>query len=359
MKKLVFKMVSTLLACALLFTGGCAARTAEVKAQPAAADPFSVRVALTNEKEDNIQVQTAVPEFSGFSAAAELNAKISKVSQDGIAELKEATKDLQIGDTAGAGSLYYASFFDYTRNNDVLSVWVTSENYSGGAHGTHGITAFTVNTKTGEFYTALSSLFSDAQTGEQKITDQILTKINAQPDAFFPEAVQTVKDKKGDYLYYLNGGTLVVYFELYELVPYVGGIPTFEFPVKDLALKPTLSDVKPLGNTRLNGTDVAFENPVVSDENGSYLPLEETAALLGRTVTNTDGKYAVDGQTVEVKTIDGKIYAPITFFSGTLGDFVIYDGTVLRFFPKTRDLLDAPEQGSEPVSSKLTTMGQY
>ena len=359
MKRLVFGMVSMLLAGTLLFTGGCAARAAEAKAQPVAADPFSVRVDLTNKKDDKILIQTAIPEFSGFSAAKELNAKISKVSQDGIAQLKEDTKDLQIGDTAGAGSLYYASFFDYTRNSDVLSVRVTSENYSGGAHGTHWITAFTVNTKTGEFYSTLGSLFKDAQAGEQKITDQILTRINAQPDAFFPEAAQTVKDKKGNYLYYLDGGTLVVYFDLYELVPYAGGIPTFEFPVKDLALQPALSDLKPLGNTRLNGTDVAFENPVVSDESGTYLPLEETAALLGHTVTNADGKYAVDGQTAEAKTIDGKIYAPITFFSGTLGDFVVYDGTVLRLFPKTKGLTAAPGQGSASASSNLTTMGQY
>ncbi len=349
MKKITSSIIAILLAGSLLLTAGCASQSTAVSKTSAAiaavaADPFGVQVKLTNQKEDNILIQTAIPEFSGFSSADELNSKISQLSKDGIARLKEDTKDL--GDSAGAGSLYYSSFFDYSRNNDVLSVWITSGNYSGGAHGMSWINSFTVNTKTGTFYTDLGSLFQEPAAGEKKITDRILKTIDEKKDAYFPEAPQAVKDRKNKYSFYLDGGNLIVYFDLYELIPYAGGIPKFEFPVKDLALKPMLGNQKSLGITRLNGTDTAFTNPVYTENDNIYLPLEETATHMGHKVTNSNGKYTVDGKAAEVKAVGGKVYVPLIYFTETLNDFVIYDGTALRLFPKTK----AAGGSSESVS---------
>lgn len=358
------RILALALSAALLFGGGCAATQAGAKSttKPAGMESFGVRAVLTNEKQGRIQVETAVPIFSGFPSADELNQKIKKLSDDGIAQLKADTADLLPGSSAGADALYFGSFFDYSRNGDVLSVWVTGENYSGGAHGLHWIDAFTVNTKTGIFYTSLSSLFRSPEAGVREITDEILKKIDAQPDVYLPNATraaQTVKDKNGDYKFYLDGGNLVVYFDLYEILPYAAGIPIYAFPVKNLDLGPKLSPLPALGKVRCNGTTAAFQDPVYTDGNGGvYLPLEDAAALLGHTVTDKNGTYAVDGKAVEVKNVQGKAYAPVTFFTGTLGDFIVWDGEVLRFFRQaSADQAAFSDSGNPPRGPVV--LGQY
>ena len=355
------RVLALALSASLLFSGGCAAAQTGAKSttKPVDTETFGVRAVLTNEKRDRIRVETAVPVFSGFLAANELNQKIEKLNDDGVAQLKADTADIAPGSCAGADELYYGSFFDYSRNGDVLSIWVTSENYSGGAHGMHWITSYTVNTRTGKFYTPLSSLFRSPEAGVQKITGGILKKINAQPDVYLPnaeQAAQTVKDKKGDYKYYLDGGNLVVYFDLYELQCYAAGIPTYVFPVRDLDLDPKLSSLPPLGKVRSNGTGIEFQDPVCSDDSGVYLPLEDTAAVLGHTLTKTNVNYAVDGRAVKIKNMRGKAYAPLEFFTGTLGDFIIYDGEVLRFF---RSADHAGFQDSGNPSRAPVVLGQY
>lgn len=339
----------------LLFAGGCAAPPAvQTGKQSVPADSFSIRTVLTNEKRDRILVETALPVFSGFSAADELNRKIQKLTDDGVSQLREETADIASGAGVALDRFYYGSFFDYSRNGDVLSVWISSENYSGGAHGMHWITSFTVDTKTGKFYSPLSSLFRDPKTGVQKITDGILKKIEAQPDGYLPNAAQasqTVKDKKGDYGFYLDGGNLVVYFDVYELLPYAAGIPTYAFPAGDLDPGPKLSPLPPLGNVRCNGAAVPYQGQAFSGDSGVFLPLEETSALLGHGMTKKNGEYDVEGRKAPTKTIQGKVYAPLTFFTDALHDFVVYDGAILRFYT------------AEPVGTQAQGMtvllGQY
>ena len=346
------RMAALALAWVLLFSGGCAAQTAvQAGTQSALAEAFSVRTVLTNEKRDRIQVETALPVFSGFSAADELNRKIRKLTEDGVSRLKEETADIASGSGAVSDRFYYGSFFDYSRNGDVLSVWISSEDYSGGAHGMHWITSFTVGMKTGKFYSALSSLFRDPTAGTQNITDGILKAISAQPDGYLPNAAQasqTVRDKKGDYKFYLDGGNLVVYFDVYELLPYAAGIPTYVFPVGKLALGPKLSPLPPLGNVRRDGADVSYQGRVSSDDSGVYLPLEETSALLGHGITKQNGEYDVEGRRAQTKMIQGKVYAPLTFFTDMLHDFIVYDGTALRFYT-----------GQNPAAGTTILLGQY
>lgn len=351
------RMAALALAGLLLFAGGCAAQPAvQTGAHSVPVESFSVRTVLTNAKQDGIQVETALPVFSGFSAADELNRKIQELTDDGVSQLKEETAGIAPVSGAVPDRFYYGSFFDYLRNGDILSVRISSENYSGGAHGTHWITSFTVDTKTGKFYSRLSSLFRDPKTGVQKITDGILKEIEAQPDIYLPagnaaQASQTVKDKKGDYKFYLDGGNLVVYFDLYEMLPYAAGIPTYVFPVGDLDLGPKLSPLPPPGNVRCNGADVSYQGRVYSDGSGVFLPLEETSALLGHGITKKDGEYTVEGRRAQTKMVQGKVYAPLTFFTGTLHDFIVYDGTVLRFY--------TAENSASGAQGTTILLGQY
>jgi hypothetical protein len=335
MKKCAFVFAALLLAVSLLLTGGCSLQYLSKLSGSESVQCLSVNVDLTNKTEGNVYIQTAVPVFGGFDSAKLLNSNIQDIVDNGIAEVKQAAKDLENDKDRPPVPLYFSSFFDYSENAGVLSTWITSENYTGGAHGFHWIKPFTVNMKTGESYDTMGSLFVDAQAGKKLITDKIIAEIKKQPDNYFPEAVQTVKDKNGDFNFYLDGKNLVVYFDLYDITPYVAGIPVFKFPLTDLKTKISFYDIAPAGDVRRNGMTLDFTNKVISNDQGVFLPLEETGVALSHSVLNTNGKYTVDGKVVQPTMINGVAYVPLQFFTETLGDFIIYDGEVLRMFMQT------------------------
>nr|WP_319489833.1 DUF3298 domain-containing protein [uncultured Caproiciproducens sp.] len=336
-----------LLAVLLLFTEGCSLQYLSKFSGSWAAPQLSVDVALTNKTESGIcaqDIQTAVPQFSGFNTAKLLNSKIQTVSDDGIAEVKQAAKDLEgyLAENTDRPpvSLYFQSSFDYSENADVLSTRIYNENYTGGAHGFRWIKSYTVNMNTGEFYDTLGSLFQNEESGKKLISDKITAEIKKQPDNYFPEAVQTIEDKNGDFPFYLDGENLIVYFDLYDISCYAAGIPVFKFPLADLKTKVSFNSVSPAGDVLLNGMNLDFNHKVVSNDNGDFLPLDDMAKSISLSVTEDGGKYAIDGKAVQPTIISGVAYMPIQYFNDFLKDsplkgFVTYDGTVLRIFTQT------------------------
>ncbi len=340
-----------LLVVCVLFQAGCAGKT---ETNSSRVNGFSQGSNVVNAVEGGIQIRTALPDFSGFSAAEELNKKIREISDNGLAEVKQAEKEL--GNSAAEGHLFFQSDYDLFWDNDILSVWIMNENYTGGAHGYRWIKSFNVNIQTGEFYETPSALWKDAQVGTKKITDTILADIKKRPDFYFPEAAKTVEEKHGAYPYYLDGQDLVVYFDLYELMPYAGGMPEFRFPLTDLDLKFRLGNNPARRNVRDNGMDMEFQNPVVVNDGGVLLPLEETADALRHNVKKADAGYTVDGKSVKPTVIKGTAYMPVDFFN-TLGEngpipgFVVYDGKTLRIFTQTA------QSAGESKSSSLDSVG--
>ncbi len=340
MKNCVSKLAVLLLTVSFCFANGCAPRSAQTAEKVLS---FSQGTEVTDKTEDGIHIQTAIPVFSGFSSAKQLNEKIRGISDDGIADIKQAAQEL--GENAVPDTLFYESYFDSFLDNDLLSVWVTNENYTGGAHGSRWIKSFTVNIQTGEFYNTPGSLFKDPAAGTKLITDKIIKDIQKQPDAYFPEAIQTVQSKEGNYSFYLDGQNLVVYFDLYELVPYAGGMPVFTFPLADLQTNLRLGNNPAMGEVRSNGMNIAFEHRVISDEKGVWLPLKDTANALCHTVEENNGKYTVDGRPVLPVMMNGAAYMPIPYFTDlekefAIKGFAVYDGKVLRMFTQTARSLE-------------------
>ncbi len=334
MKKCVSAFTALLLAGSMLFAGGCSPRMLS-KLSEGSGSQLTVDVDITDKTEDGVSIQTAVPQFGGFDTARLLNSNIQDLIDAGIAEVKQAAKDLEQYPDRPPVPLLYESFFDYSSNADVLSTWITSYNYTGGAHGMTYLKPFTVNRKTGEFYSTLGSLFAEEEAGKKLITEKILAQIRANPDRYFPDAEKTVKDKNGNFSFYIEGDDLVVYFDLYDIAPYAAGIQYFKFPLKDLNVKAEFKGMNKTGAVRKNGMTLEFENKPVSGESGTFLPLVETAQALSHTVEYKDGKYTVDGKAVQPTMVNGVAYMPLNYFTDTLGDFVIYYDDILRLFTQT------------------------
>ncbi len=333
MKKSACTVTALFLTVCLLFSG-CSTELLTKLSGGKASPQLTVGVNLTNKTENNVFVQTAVPVFGGFDSANILNARIQKLVDQGMNEVKEAGKELEKIPDRPPVLLFFQSFFDYSENGDILSVWNTFSNYTGGAHGMSWVRSFTVNRRTGEFYDTLGSIFQNEAEGKALITDKIIAEIRQKPDLYFPDAEKTVRDKNGKFLYYIDGSNLVVYFDLYEIAPYVTGIPTFAFPLKELKTKVETIGT-PAGDVRKNGTSWSFAHPVVSNESGVYLPLEDMANAMNLTVEYKEGRYTVDGKAVQPVMINSAAYVPLVFFQETLGEFVVYYGDVLRMFTQT------------------------
>ena len=348
--------VALLLTVFLCLASGCSSRA--VAQEPKSTQTFSVGCDVVNKVEDGIRIQTAIPVFTGFSAAKGLNEKIRKVSDDGIAELKQTAKEL--GVSPAEGTLYYQSYYDYVWDNDVLSVWISNENYSGGAHGLRWITSFNLNITTGEFYKTPGDLFKDSDAGTKLVTDKIITDIQKQSIGFFPEAVQTVRDKKGNDSFYLDGQNLVVYYDLYEITPYAAGIPFFKIPLANLETKLRLGGNPPMGDVRVDGMNTTFNHKVISNDNGVFLPLKETGDALCINVLEKDGKYTVNGKSVQPTMIDSVAYMPIQYYndlleSDAIKGFAVYDGNVLRMFTQTEESAVSGAVSENPLGSTVTS----
>ena len=88
-----------------------------------------------------------------------------------------------------------------------------------------------------------SDLFVNAIEGvayvEEKMTERITDS-----GYFFPGAEAELEKYQGDFPFYINGNQIVVYFSVYELAPYVAGIPFFAFTDAELGdlLRPEIAE---------------------------------------------------------------------------------------------------------------------
>jgi len=98
-----------------------------------------------------------------------------------------------------------------------------------------------------------------------------------------------------------------------------------------------------------------FENEVITNDTGVFLPLRDTGNALNHAVVQKDGKYTVDGKAVQPTMLNGVAYMPLQYFTETLGDFIIYDGKVLRMFLQTANHAEeqiSPNSLAESTVSK-------
>jgi hypothetical protein len=176
-----------------------------------------------------------------------LNTLAKKISDDAHAEI-ETMKERAGTDSATAKeSGYdlppydYRIDFEVTYNRDnLLCINTTQYFYLGGAHGEPLLLSYNIDLRNGKTL-AITDLFDDVRTAKVILALGVSERIKADPDKYFPEAV----DKAGvpdNQQFYLQGGQVVLHYGIYELAPYVAGLPKFAFDAAELesALKPSI-----------------------------------------------------------------------------------------------------------------------
>ncbi|MDF2985249.1 MAG: copper amine oxidase family protein [Eubacterium sp.] len=350
------KIISLILAVLILVTSfstfaGAEAAKSKVKVEPGKIEKL----------EENLSIKVIYPYLSGFSTAAKLNETIRNKNISNIGnfnnyykELKEELKNA--GEEMSPIGFSLESYFDYNISGSLLSLIISTYEYTGGAHGMSYVESYNVNTGTGATLT-FDSLFKNSNY-KKIILQKIYKLIDKEKELYFDDAKKTVAALNSNYQFYIDGNKLVIYFGLYELRPYAGGMPVFEINARELKgylkddIYSQMINAKPLEKVRFNGTSL---KPQVNTYEQSYslmVPLQSIAKLLGYKVTwhatkgwgvaggylknNVNSYYSDKSEKVKLdlppKAKGNTLYVPNTYFSEVLKEDVFYDGKALRIF---------------------------
>lgn len=117
------------------------------------------------------------------------------------------------------------------KNNqrDIFSINLIVYSFTGGAHGMTYVKSLTFDTKTGRQYN-LQDLFKPGSPYVQKISEYVRRHIQL----WKTPVLEPFTKIKPDQDFYIADTSLVVYFQLYEISPYVAGFPYFPIPLLDL-----------------------------------------------------------------------------------------------------------------------------
>ncbi|RDY25738.1 DUF3298/DUF4163 domain-containing protein [Romboutsia weinsteinii] len=121
----------------------------------------------------------------------------------------------------------------YNKNN-LISIPITTYEFTGGAHGMTYLKSFNYDLKTGEEL-KLSDIFKE-EVDYKKITNAFIkNEISKTPGNYFDgeEGFKGISDNQN---FYLEDDGVVVYFSLYEIAPYSSGIPKFKLSYKDFGM---------------------------------------------------------------------------------------------------------------------------
>ncbi|MDX1702036.1 MAG: DUF3298 and DUF4163 domain-containing protein [Melioribacteraceae bacterium] len=116
-----------------------------------------------------------------------------------------------------------------TNERQLLSLTLTVYSFTGGAHGMTIVKALSFNVTTGKHYN-LQDLFLPDSDYVKRLSSIIKPKIKDWEIPILEEFTQISADQD----FYLADHSLVIYFQLYEISPYVAGFPYFPIPILDI-----------------------------------------------------------------------------------------------------------------------------
>lgn len=196
--------------------------------------------ALKDQKnEKNLLLDIRYPQLKGLESK-QIEAKVNNM----IKKYAESYKRTEEDKFRALGNKYesvtgtkYVIGLDYKikyNYNDVISVVFTEYLYTGGAHGNSSQQAFTINLDSGMEY-ELKDLFKDGTDYIKELDKLVKQKVglHEQKASINFESISKSEDYNKNF--YLNtDGSVVVFFQHYDIAPYALGILEFEMSNQDI-----------------------------------------------------------------------------------------------------------------------------
>lgn len=127
-----------------------------------------------------------------------------------------------------------------TNERNILSLTLIAYSYAGGVHGMTVVRPLTFDTQTGRKYSLHDLL------GTQNFEEPLSNYIRKQIDDWNVELLDPpFNDIQRDQDFYIADTSLVIFFQLYEITPYVWGFPYFPIALQDIeSLIPSTSPLQ-------------------------------------------------------------------------------------------------------------------
>lgn len=173
-----------------------------------------------------------IPIISGLKDGSS-EKKLNELIDKDIEGFKNEVKSIAEEDNAkGILRNNYEVIIDYKEHynkNNLISFTISYYSYTGGAHGNTIKKSYNIDLKTYEM-ASLRDLFNPGEEYEEIINDQIRKTISNNPDEYYPEIANYFKGILPDQPFFIEDGSLVVYFGQYEIAPYSSGFKEFKIP---------------------------------------------------------------------------------------------------------------------------------
>lgn len=183
---------------------------------------IDVQTIVENNEEINSVINIPIVMFSDDEIEKNINNKITSDIMDFYNYAKKESKQAQ-----GNPMFIVNIDFDVQKNSKhVLSIVVEHYIYSGGAHGETINKSYNINLKTGE-QIKLSDIFIQDSNYKKVINDEIRNQISEKIKKDPEENVYSFDSISDEQDFYIRNDNIVVYFDLYEIAPYVAGIVEF------------------------------------------------------------------------------------------------------------------------------------
>lgn len=159
------------------------------------------------------------------------------------AAIRQQVQHLLYEQGYGDGVSELTGGFDLKNNQQhVLSLTHSVYSFAGGAHGMTVQRALTFDSRTGRAYT-LEELFAPGADFIPRLNEIIQAQLVER--GWFENVLGPYEGITTDQPFYVADKTLVIYFDLYELMPYVYGIPYF--PISIYSIADLINEDGPLG----------------------------------------------------------------------------------------------------------------
>lgn len=215
--------------------------TSVVKIQAEVQSNSNIKVSsnIISEKDKYYNVELSIPVISGMENKVkekEINSPVEKKQYKFKDEIeKMAVEDGKYAEKNKIEFRPYEALTTYKVNRNlknILSYTAYYYQYTGGAHGNTAVETINLNTNTGETI-QLKDIFKKGVNYKKIINAKILEEMKKRPNDFFQENIANFAGIKNNQEFYLTDDGFVVYFQTYEIAPYVAGNPEFKFKFQD------------------------------------------------------------------------------------------------------------------------------
>ncbi|SDG15950.1 Copper amine oxidase N-terminal domain-containing protein [Fontibacillus panacisegetis] len=219
------------------YQGEWSAATKRLNVMPSKENGITLTSVTSNEDSSEAKINLKYPQVSNVSNTEAESAINEILKKDALTFKESIEKQIQeritvqeIGLQSQPYEFMSAYIVTYNQNN-VLSLITENYEYTGGAHGMTYRKGYTFSLKDGKLL-GLGDLFGKNANYEKQLNDKIKAKLNATPGYFGGF------EKLGEHPdFYLQQGTLKMFFQLYEYTPYAAGFPELSFSFDSLLPK--------------------------------------------------------------------------------------------------------------------------